>query len=357
MLIGIDANEANITRRVGVNQYAFGLIRAISGLETGHSFTVYLKQSPLSDMPPEKSNWHYRVIPFPKLWTRTRLPWDLYTHHPGPEVFFTPSHYAPRWSPAPTVISVMDLGFLQSPEQFTPRDFNQLKNWTAYSAAHASKIICISENTKKDILNNYHRQSGDVIVTYPGFDTHLFKPTRDTGVLRKYSINEPYILFLGSLKPSKNVEGLIRAFAGLHRPDLKLVIAGKKAWMYESVYGLAGSLKLTDRIIFTGFVPDADVPALISGALAFVLPSFWEGFGIPVLEAMACGTPVVVSRVASLPEVAGEAGIYVNPRDSASIAAGIRTAIGPARDKYIGLGLQQVKKFSWDKTALESVRI
>jgi glycosyltransferase involved in cell wall biosynthesis len=357
MLIGIDANEANVTRRVGVNQYAFDLLHTLNRLDLGHDFTIYLKEPPSLDMPPEKKNWEYRFIPFPKFWTQTRLPWDLFTHFPRPDVFFTPSHYAPRFSPVPTVISIMDLGFLKSPDQFTHKDFNQLKNWTAYSAKNAAKIIAISEYTKKDILNVYHRRPEDVVVTLPGYDMQLFKPTRNPGVLEKYGIHKSYILFIGSLKPSKNIEGLIRAFSRLDEPDLDLVITGKKGWLYDRIFQLVSKLKIKKEVIITGFVPETDVPVLMSSAKAFVLPSFYEGFGIPVLEAMACGVPVVVSDVASLPEVAGTAGIYVKPADIESITAGIKTALGPGREKYIKQGFIRAACFDWERTAKETISV
>ena len=122
MLIGIDANEANLTaQRVGVNQYAFELLKAIHSLNTKHKFVIYLKDPPRNDLPTEKEKWHYRVIPFPKLWTQTRLPFDLFFHKPRPDVFFSMTHYAPRIAPMPTVVAIMDLGFLQTPEQFTFR--------------------------------------------------------------------------------------------------------------------------------------------------------------------------------------------------------------------------------------------
>jgi glycosyltransferase involved in cell wall biosynthesis len=357
MLIGIDANEANISHRVGVNQYAFDLLMAVSRLNTEHKFCLYLKSPPLLDLPPESKNWEYRFIPFPKFWTQTRLPWDLFTHFPRPDVFFSPSHYAPRYSPVPTVISIMDLGFLNTPEQFTARDFNQLKNWTAYSVKKAAKIIAISEYTKKDILRVYNRQPDDVAVTYPGYDTGLFRPTTSRAVLTKYGLNKPYILFVGSLKPSKNIEGLIRAFSLLNLPGTDLVITGKKGWLYDRIFKLVVDLNLEKKVIFTGFVKEDEVPILMSSAGAFVMPSFYEGFGIPVLEAMACGTPVVISDVASLPEVAGVAGIYVQPKNVNSIAAGIKIALGQERQKFIRLGLAQTKRFDWVKTARASISV
>jgi len=353
MLIGIDANEANLTRaRVGINQYAFGLLHVIYQLPTTHHFVIYLKTPPLDDLPKPRKNWEYRVIPFPKLWTQTRLPFDLYTHSPRPDVFFSMTHYAPRWSPVPSVVAIMDLGFLQTPEQFTAKDFNQLKSWTGYSIKQAAKIITISEHTKKDIIKYYGRKN--ITVIYPGYDKKLFRPTKNAKTLTKYGIKEPYLLFLSSLKPSKNVEGLIKAFHQSNLPH-NLVISGKKGWLYNKIFEIVKQLKLEDRVIFTGFVDEPDVPVLMTHAAAFVMPSFFEGFGIPVLEAMACGTPVTVSQIASLPEVAGEAGIYVNPHDIASIVSGLKTAIGPRRKEFVKMGLERVKLFSWDKCARQTL--
>lgn len=358
MLIGIDANEANLTaHRVGVNQYAFDLLHALYALKTSPDFVIYLKNPPRDDLPRVRPGWSYRVIPFPKLWTQTRLPWDLYTHSPQPDVFFSMTHYAPRWSPVPTVVAIMDLGFLQTPEQFTAKDFNQLKSWTGYSVRQAAKIIAISEYTKKDIISGYGIDPHRITVTYLGYDKHLFKPTRRPSVLKKYSITEPYLLFLSSLKPSKNIEGLIRAFSETDAKDYSLVIAGKKAWLYDRIFQLVKDLKLEGRVIFTGFVEETEVPVLMTHASAFVMPSFHEGFGIPVLEAMACGTPVVVSKAASLPEVAGPAGIYVDPHDPATIAGGLKTALGPDRQKYIRASQSQAKKFSWAACARSTLSV
>jgi glycosyltransferase involved in cell wall biosynthesis len=357
MLIGIDGNEANIQNRVGVNQYAFDLLHAIHKLDISDQIVIYLKNPPRADLPAESLNWRYRIIPFPALWTQTRLPFDLYKHSPRPEVFFTPSHYAPRLSPVPTVISVMDLGFLNTPEQFTPKDFNQLKSWTKYSIKNAKNIITISEFSKSDIVKNYQYPESNITVTYPGYDSDLFKPTVNPSIQKKYGITSPYILFLSSLKPSKNVEGLIHAFALIKNPSLSLVIAGKKAWLYDRVFQLVRDLKLSSRVIFTGFVEEAEVPVLMSQAQAFILPSFHEGFGIPVVEAMACGTPVVISRVASLPEVAGDAGIYVDPANISSITKGIQIALSPKRSAYIKKGLVRVNQFDWQKTARNTLAV
>jgi glycosyltransferase involved in cell wall biosynthesis len=358
MLIGIDANEANLTSsRVGINQYAYGVLKALHDLATPHHFVIYLKTPPLSDLPSPRPGWDYRVIPFPRFWTQTRLPFDLFFHRPRPDVFLSLTHYSPRWCTVPTVVAIMDLGFLKYPDQFTKKDFNQLKRWTAYSVKKANKIIAISEHTKKDICAVYRRFPADILVTHLSFDNQLFRPTVDPAVINKYGIKTPYFLFLSSLKPSKNIINLITAFNKLNNPNYSLVIAGKKGWLYDEIFDQVTKLNLSDRVIFTGFVPESDIPPLMTHSSAFVLPSFYEGFGIPVLEAMACGAPVVVSRVASLPEVAGSAGIYVNPYSVDSIMSGLQVAISSNSRKFVQLGLSRVKSFSWEETARKTLSL
>ncbi len=348
MLIGIDANEANLTQnRVGINEYAYNLLWAIYNLKSDHKFIIYLKTNPHDNLPKERDGWKYRVIPFPKLWTQTRLPFDLFFHSPRPDVFFSMTHYAPRFAPMPTVVAIMDLGFLQTPEQFTAKDFNQLKSWTGYSIKNAKKVIAISEYTKQDIIKNYRRDPQDIVVTLLGYNTKLFKPTNKPP--------KPYILFLSSLKPNKNVEGLIRAFYELKTMNYELVIAGKKAWHYDQIFTLVKQLGLENKVKFTGFVDEITKVTLMQEASAYVLPSFHEGFGITILEAMACGTPVVISRVASLPEVGGDAAIYVDPHDIKSIAQGIIEAAGSERSRRVKLGIERVKLFSWAKCAQETI--
>jgi len=251
----------------------------------------------------------------------------------------------------------MDLGFLKSPEQFTSKDFNQLKSWTEYSVRQAKHILAISEFTKQDVITTYGVDPNTVTVTHLGFDTKLFKPTKNRKVLKKYHITMPYFLFLGSLKPSKNIEGLIRAFSQLQDKTYQLVIAGKKAWMYDQIFTLVKSLNLADRVIFTGFIEESEVPVLMTHAKTFCMPSFYEGFGIPVLEAMACGTPVVVSQVASLPEVAGNAGIYCDPFAIESITTALQIAISQNRKLYLKNAHKQVQKFTWSSCAHQTLSV
>lgn len=363
MIIGIDGNEANVEKRVGSNQYAFKLLHALKNLKSGDTFIVYLREPPLPDLPKADSYWQYKVFGPKKLWTRLALPFNLFFSKPRPDIFFSPGHYAPRWLPMPLAISIMDLGYLKFPEQFTKKDLYQLTAWTKQSIKTANLIFAISESTKNDIIKTYGIPEDKITVTYPGFDEERFnarvkesfdstQDKRESERAReKYKIEGEYLLFLSTLKPNKNVEGLLEAFSQLTGMNpVKLVIAGKKGWLFETIFEKVKQFKLEDKVIFTDYVNDEDVPGLMAGAKIFVLPSFWEGFGIPVVEAMACGVPVVVSDRGSLPEIVGKAGVIINPENPESIAEGIKLAIKKSAE-FKKAGTERVKQFSWKNCA------
>lgn len=357
MRIGIDGNEANLENRVGVNQYAAELLRSLEALTEAkkHEWVIYLKDEPLPHMPKGRDGWRYEVLPGGRLWVLRKLTAHLWFSKDRPDVFFTPSHYAPPFLPMPMVMSVMDLGYLRFPEQFRKYDFYQLKYWGQWSMRKAKRILAISESTKKEIVEHYPWTAGKVVVTYPGYDREKYDPAKIKEseiekVRKKYGIKKDYILFLSTLKPSKNLEGLLEAFAGIEKTDINLVVAGKKGWLYQSIFKKVKDLGLERKVIFTDFVSEEDKPPLVAGARLLASPSFWEGFGMHVLEAMALGIPVVVSNVGSLPEVVGDAGIYVDPNNPADIALGIQQALKESV-RYRKAGLGQVCKFDWYKTA------
>ncbi|HBL52245.1 MAG: hypothetical protein A3D24_01995 [Candidatus Blackburnbacteria bacterium RIFCSPHIGHO2_02_FULL_39_13] len=368
MIIGIDGNEANIENRVGVNQYAAELLAALERLPESkkHSFIIYLRQSPLPHLPRERDGWNYKVLPARGVWVLSKLLPHLWLTNPKPDVLFTPSHYAPLLLPIPAVVSIMDLGYLETKEQFKKYDYYQLKYWGALSMRFAKKIIAISESTKREVLSYYPWAKGKVEVTYPGYDKSKFHVPNNKSqinskiqkVKTKYRIHGKYILFLSTLKPSKNIEGLLGAFKVVSKDhdDLQLVISGKKGWLYESIFNKVISLDLQEKVIFTDFVSEEDKVSLIAGCLVIAAPSFTEGFGMHVLEAMGMGIPVVVASAGSLPEVVGSAGIIVDPNDPKSIAEGIEKAL-EKHDVLSDKVKKQANKFDWEKTANDTLQI
>jgi glycosyltransferase involved in cell wall biosynthesis len=366
MLIGVDGNEANVKNRVGVNVYTFELLSAMASLlqKEGlkHHLIVYLKNPPLSDLPKPSKFLSYRVLPGGNLWILTRLMPDLFFNKVKPDIFFTPSHYVPPFAPTPRVCSIMDLGYLKSSEQFKKITFWQLKYWSAISILVSKAVIAISNSTKDDIVRHYPFAAHRVSVTPLAYDKNKFNlqisPDDVRRITNKYHIVGDYILFLSTLKPSKNIEGLIEAFSLIK--GVKLVIAGKKGWLYESIFRKVKGLGLENKVIFTDFVPEEDKPGLIKGAKVFVLPSFWEGFGLDLLNAMAAGVAVVASNVGSIPEVVGDAGILVDPKSPDGIAKGLKKVLSMPENEYNKLvekGLTRVKQFSWEKTARETLKI
>ena len=365
ILIGIDGNEANLENRVGVNKYAFEIVWSIYKLLPDNSnliVWVYLKHEPLFDMPKENAQFKYKILRGGKVWILTKLMPHLFLTKEKPQVFFTPSHYLPPFLPMPAVCSIMDLGYLEFSAQFRKKDYWQLKWWTARSISISKYIMTISNATREDIVRQYPDSRDKVVVTYPGYDDARASEDEIQDVKARYSIVNDYILYLGTLKPSKNIEGLIEAWGKIVNdfPHIELVIGGKKGWLYETIFKKVAEMGLSHRVLFTDFVPEEDKAALIKGAKAFILPSFWEGFGLDVLTAYALGVPVIAANVGSLPEVVGDAGIMIDPNNTNSIAEAIAKTLNMKRDDYAKMvekEKEQLKKFSWKKTAEKTLEV
>ncbi len=374
MIIGIDGYEANVSHRVGIGQYAYELLvhlYALLGTQKNHEaeVLVYLPSAPRVDMPAETTWWHYRVVSPAKLWTFIGLPLALKREEPAPDVIFSPTHYIPRFTTIPRIMSIMDLSYLHFPSFFKAKDLYQLQHWTRYSASHASRVFTISEFSKNAIINTYHVPEKNVIVTYPGFrmpEQNTTTPSLDH-IRRKYAVSSNFILSVGTLQPRKNFVRLIESFALFLKTnkqkfsDLQLVIIGKKGWLYEDILAAPKKFGVANQVKFLDFVPDEDLPTFYKHAICFGLPSLYEGFGLPVLEAMAYACPVVVSNVSSLPEIAGRAGIYVDPNSVESIAKGLLAAVRERNlmqgRQRVTKGLAQVKLFTWEKAAKQTLDI
>ncbi|MBP9814429.1 glycosyltransferase family 4 protein [Candidatus Woesebacteria bacterium] len=367
MILAIDGYEANVASRVGIGRFAYELLVRIEkavreGKTSFSSVRVYLPNAPLPDMPKASRAWEYRVLSPKQFWTIFRLPIALRRDKPFADVVFSPTHYVPRFVPIPRVMAIMDTSYLLYPELFRPADLHKLVHWTAYSAGVASRIITISEYSKRAIIKAYNVANNQVQVVYPGLVQTSSKLTAmKDDVTKKYDISSRFILSVGTLQPRKNFTKLIEAFSQISDKEIDLVIVGKKGWLYEEILQAPKTYGVEGRVKFLEFVPDEDLPALYTQAQCFVLPSLYEGFGLPVLEAMAHSCPVVTSNVSSLPEIAGDAALYIDPENLQSITDGIVLALsqkGTEKEKKrIAEGLKRVKLFTWDKAATDVISL
>jgi glycosyltransferase involved in cell wall biosynthesis len=352
MLIGIDASRAVAARPTGTEIYSQQLIQALL-LESQrseparHQFRLYFRDPPAVGAFPGADRRH---IPFPRLWTHLRLSWEM-ARRP-PDALFVPAHVLPLIRPHISLVTIHDLGYLHFPRAHPWPQRLYLDLSTRWSAHVATHIIAVSEATKADLVSHYRTPPDKITVAYHGCDEAL-GPVRDPARIEAakahYTITGDYFLYLGTLQPRKNLARIIDAFASIES-KATLVLAGKHGWLYSDLFDQVRHLGLENRVLFPGYVRDEDKAALLSGALAFVFPSLYEGFGLPALEAQACGCPVITSTTSSLPEVATEdAALLVDPQDTTAIACAMqRTASDPTLRKTLAeRGLVNVRRFSW----------
>jgi len=266
------------------------------------------------------------------------------------------------------VVTVHDLGFRYFPQAHRPLDRWYLEWSTRYHARTAGHLLADSEATQHDLIEVYGVPPGRITVIYPGRDESL-QPVTDPAAIEviktRYGIKGDYILHLGTLHPRKNLLRLVEAFALLQKDlgprtsDWRLVLAGRKGWLYEPLFRRVAALGLEDGVVFTGYIPQADLAPLLSGAHCFAFPSLYEGFGFPVLEAMTCGTPVICSDTSSLPEVVGDAALLVDPEDTQAWAEALRRLLTDAelRQSVIQRGYRQMQRFSWPRAAQQVLEV
>ena len=372
MKIGINAYEAAVPRfgfnektglpnRVGSSEFCFQLLTSLHKIDKVNEYSIFLPVSPPADMPSVTEKWKYVVFRAKKLWTLLGLSRKLLSYK-DIGVFFSPTHYLPLRVPVKSVISILDVSYLYFPGLFKKKDLYQLKLWGGYSIRKATKIITISNSSKNDIIKAYGVKSEKVTVVYPGIkqiSSIKQKELSMEDLKEKFGISSHYILFVGTLQPRKNIVKLIQAFSKITKQDIELVIVGKKGWQYEEILAAPEKFGIKTKVKFLDSVSDSDLPLIYKKALCFVLPSLYEGFGLPILEAMQYGCPVLTSNVSSLPEAGGDAAVYFNPEDIDEIASKIEDVISDPklREEMIKKGYNQIKKFSWEKTARETLAI
>lgn len=363
MVIGFDGSRAFVPLRTGTENYSYQLLLNLSKIDKINNYIVYTRSSKLPlDWP---KNFQFKHINWPRLWTQGGL--ALQTFLDNLDVLFVPAHTLPliRKFGLKTIVTVHDLGseFLPLTHQVKQRLYLSLMQ--NYQLKTVTKIIAVSGSTKKDLIRKIGIQPDKITVVYEGYDKNLFKSSKGDVLinsLRQYGLESgQYFLFVGTVQPRKNLERLIKAFKQFIANEdnsIQLAIAGSTGWMSEEIYSLPKHLGIEGRVKFLGYVPSYDLPVLYSSAIALTFPSLFEGFGLPLLEAQASGCPVITSNTSSMPEIAGEGAILVNPYNTPDITrAMIEVRIKKTRVKLIEAGIKNIKRFSWEKCAAQTLSV
>jgi glycosyltransferase involved in cell wall biosynthesis len=345
MRIAIDASRCTVPRPTGTEHYALQLIRhlirANDQRARPHQLTLYFRDAPAPDLFPASPHAQMRVIPFRRLWTHLRFAAALWQDRP--DLTFVPAHTLPLAFPARAMVTVHDLGYIWFPQAHRTAQRLYLDLTTRHSARRADIVLADSAATRDDLVRVYHTPRSKIHVVYPGVEP---PPLNPVDLQSAYSIPTRYFLFIGTLQPRKNIARLVQAHQRYRQQtgdNAALVLAGGKGWLYDESW-VTGA----EGVIVTGYVDERHKGALLAGALALVMPSLYEGFGFPVLEAMHCNTPVIASRTSSLPELVGEAGLLVNPLDVDEIARAMQQITDPAtRERLIVDGRAQAARFTW----------
>ena len=366
MRIGIDYTAA-ARQSAGIGRFTRELIRAAISLDAVNDYRLLVAgRQPIAEAHLPPKGRPYRLVQTPlsernlvRLWHRLQIPLPVEAFLGRLDIFHSPDFVLPPIAHAVKVLTIHDLSFLRVPECADPRLRWYLGQVVPRSVRRADFLLADSESTRRDLIELLAVPSDRVQVIYGGVDAR-FAPVQDAAALQRmrdaYAGGRPYVLAVGTLEPRKNYPALIRAFAQARRAARlphALVIVGRKGWVYEPIFAAVDALNLRDEVLFPGFVPDEDLPALYSAADVLVTPSFYEGFGLPALEAMACGTPVIVSDVSSLPEVVGDAGLRIDPRDEDGLTSAIVRVLQDSalRATLRSAGLARARQFTWDKAA------
>lgn len=361
MRIGIEAERANVTNPTGVEHYAQQLILSFAKENSQDQFVLYLRTKPVSWMQQLPKNFKLKVIPFPVFWTQLRISWEMLVD--PVDVLFIMASALPLVHPINSVVTIHDLAWEFYPETFTTFMRWYLRFSTWFACKFARSIIAVSEQTKKDIVQTYRTPASKISVIYHGFDlsTEIHAKASPEQLSEEQekvvALPEKYILYISTLQPRKNVSGLIEAFLELKQEKQiqhSLVLVGGKGWLFEKIMQ---QIQDHPEIIYCGYGYDRF--AYLKRADLLVQPSFYEGFGMSLLDAFEAGVPVACSNVSSLPEVAGDAAIYFDPKNKQEMKSAIYAAITDRslHDSLVEKGRERLKLFTWTKCAKQTLAL
>ena len=378
MIIGIDANWA-VYEQAGIGKYTYNLIKALVETDSVNQYVLFCnffrkfgeRKKFLEEMVKDaKTPVKLKISPMPSAWhewlTQTPIPAKL-LYQEKIDVFHSPFFAGVPKNPLPnTVLTIHDLVFMKFPEHRGDKLSKYYLKRTKMALQASKKVIAVSESTKKDLIELLSVDPEKISVVYEGVDKQ-FKSVKDKNLientLQKYNLNDKsYILSVCTLEPRKNLARLVKAYSLLPnylQQKYKLVLTGKKGWNNTSLEQIINDLNLKDRIVSTGFVSQEELPIIYNGAAVFAYPALYEGFGLPPLEALSCGTPVVTSNISSIPEVMGKAALLINPYKEEEIARAIKSILTDPElaAKMREMGFNQSKRFSWQKAARETVEV
>jgi glycosyltransferase involved in cell wall biosynthesis len=356
----------------GIGRLVRDLVTALSQYDTETAYRLFVSGAAKSDLPPTPgANFQWkptRISPkwLARIWQRARIPLPVETFVGKVDLYHATDFVLPHTlSATRKVVTVHDMSFVRVPDAASPRLKVYLDVVMPRSVQKADHVIADSQATKDDLINLYSTSSDKITVLLSGINSR-YKSINDVNCLMtmrsKYNIPQtPYLFTVGTVQPRKNYSRVIRALKILRERgyDLCFVIAGGKGWLEGEMYQTIRATGMADYVHLIGFVDEEDLPALYSDAVCVVFPSLYEGFGFPVLEGMACGTPIVTSNVSSLPEVAGDAALLVDPLDVEAITHAIQRILDDSelRQTLIQRGFEQIKHFTWEKSAQNLVQI
>lgn len=370
MHIGIDAHAIG-AQQGGNETYIKQLITALAELDSANRYSLYLANAQAvaewrGEFARAHPNFDIRQIPQPTPLVRVPL-YLAYELRRRPVDLLHVQFTAPPFCPVPVIASIHDLSFEHLPETFTRRGAWQLQLTVRRTAQRAARVVTISEYSRQDLIQTYSLPPEKVALTplapAPLYSLMPATPDEAAQIKLRYGIAREFILAVGSLQPRKNLVRLIRAYARLRaeRPDFttQLVIVGRKLWLHDEIFAEVARQPWADDVILTGYVPEEELPAVYRAAAVFAYPSIFEGFGLPPLEAMACGTPVITSNTTSLPEVVGEAALTFDPYDEATLADCLLRALRDEalRTRLKVAGPARARQFTWRNTAEKTLQL